>query len=49
MNRRRRVKLSKRISYLLRHHPEAGGLEPDAAGFVPLDELVGAVGRGEIG
>ncbi|MGC9319148.1 MAG: RNA 2'-phosphotransferase [Armatimonadota bacterium] len=47
MDQRRRVRLSKRMSYFLRHHPEDGGLTPDARGFVPLAGLVGAVGADE--
>lgn len=37
-----RVRLSKRMSYFLRHHPEEAGLEPDAHGFVPLGALARA-------
>ncbi len=39
----RRVKLSKRMSYLLRHHPEAEQLAPDERGFVPLGALADAL------
>lgn len=38
-----RVRLSKRISYLLRHHPEDGGLDPDPHGRVPLEALAEAL------
>jgi putative RNA 2'-phosphotransferase len=31
------------MSYLLRHHPEDGGLQPDAHGFVALDALAEAL------
>jgi putative RNA 2'-phosphotransferase len=34
------VKLSKLLSYLLRHKPEAVGLTLDERGFTPLDELI---------
>lgn len=44
MRREARVRLSKRMSYILRHHPEDGGMTPDARGFVPLDALEDAVG-----
>ncbi len=43
MDRNTRVRLSKRMSYLLRHHPEDGGLEPDALGFVSLEALADAL------
>lgn len=36
------VRLSRHMSYLLRHHPEAAGLEMDRRGWVPLDDLVEA-------
>jgi len=35
-----KTKLSKYMSYLLRHHPEKAGLSLDEEGFVGLDELV---------
>lgn len=41
-------KLSKRLSYVLRHNPSSIGIELDSAGWVDLDELVEklrAVGR----
>lgn len=44
MDERRRVRLSKRMSYFLRHHPEDAGLAPDERGFVPLADLACAVG-----
>jgi putative RNA 2'-phosphotransferase len=44
VDERRRVQLSKRMSYLLRHHPEDGGVGPDERGFVPIDALAEAVG-----
>ncbi len=34
------VKLSKTLSYLLRHHPGEGNLEMDPQGFVNLDSLL---------
>ena len=38
-----KTKLSKYISYLLRHHPEKAGLSLDEEGFIGLDELVKAI------
>lgn len=47
-NRQRRddppdVRLSRLLSYVLRHAPDAFGLRLDAAGFVPLDDLIAAL------
>jgi len=42
------VRLSKRMSSWLRHHPEAIGLEMDGAGWVRVDELLAkAAARGQ--
>ena len=38
-----KTKLSKYMSYLLRHHPEKAGLPFDKEGFVALDDLVKAI------
>ncbi|QDA31970.1 RNA 2'-phosphotransferase [Thermococcus indicus] len=38
-----RVKVSRLMAYILRHSPEEFGLKPDVEGFVPLDELIGAL------
>lgn len=38
----RTVKRSKFLSYVLRHHPEAIGLELDANGWASVDELLAA-------
>ena len=38
-----KTKLSKYMSYLLRHHPEKAGLSLDEEGFVGLDDLVKAI------
>ncbi|WP_258083757.1 RNA 2'-phosphotransferase [Thermococcus thermotolerans] len=38
-----RVKVSRLMAYILRHSPEEFGLRPDMEGFVPLDELIGAL------
>ena len=38
-----KIKLSKYMSYLLRHHPEKVGLSLDKEGFVALDDLVKAI------
>ena len=37
------VALSRRLSYVLRHHPESVGIRLDAAGWVDLDELLAAL------
>jgi len=36
--------VSKRLSYVLRHRPESVGLTIDEAGWVPVDELLEALG-----
>ncbi|ACU74375.1 Phosphate acetyltransferase [Catenulispora acidiphila DSM 44928] len=42
------IRLSKRMSSWLRHHPEAIGLEMDGAGWVRVDELLAkAAARGQ--
>ncbi|MFB0526006.1 MAG: RNA 2'-phosphotransferase [bacterium] len=45
MEKRKRVELSKLISYILRHHPEKYGLSLDKYGFANLQELVGAISQ----
>ncbi|HEX6341700.1 RNA 2'-phosphotransferase [Umezawaea sp.] len=40
------IRLSKRLSKHLRHSPEAIGLRLDAAGWVDIDDLLAALGRG---
>jgi len=42
MNQSRIVKLSKYLSYHLRHHPEKLGLTLDVGGWVSVDELLAA-------
>jgi putative RNA 2'-phosphotransferase len=37
------VRVSKRLSYVLRHHPDSVGLTLDAAGWVDVDELLAAL------
>jgi len=37
------VRLSKRLSYVLRHRPDSVGLTLDAAGWVDVDDLLGAL------
>jgi putative RNA 2'-phosphotransferase len=37
------VRVSKRLSYVLRHHPESAGLTLDAAGWADVDALVAAL------
>lgn len=39
------VRLSKTMAFLLRHKPEAGGLNPDENGWVPIENLCSAAGR----
>lgn len=38
------VRLSKRLSFVLRHRPDSVGLTLDDAGWVGVDELLGALG-----
>jgi putative RNA 2'-phosphotransferase len=38
------VRASKRLSYVLRHHPESVGLTLDEAGWVDVTDLLGALG-----
>ena len=38
------ARLSRRMAYVLRHRPDAVGLELDEAGWADLDALVGALG-----
>lgn len=38
------VRLSKRMSLVLRHRPETAGLTLDANGWVPVADLIGALG-----
>ncbi len=39
------VKLSKRLSYILRHNPESVGIQLDEAGWVDVDVLLEALAR----
>ena len=41
------IKLSKQMSYVLRHHPEALGLQMDPEGFVDVEELAEAINSTE--
>jgi len=41
---RGQVKVSRRISMVLRHRPESAGLTLDANGWVPVADLLGALG-----
>ncbi|NJE07852.1 RNA 2'-phosphotransferase [Thermococcus sp. M39] len=43
LDSRRRVKLSKLMSYILRHSPWEFNLEPDEMGFVELNEFIRAL------
>ncbi len=40
---KRKVRISKLISLLLRHKPELGNLHPDEKGFIPVKDLIQAV------
>lgn len=40
MNDRRKVKVSKFLSFVLRHQPDAAGIALDANGWVPVDQLI---------
>ena len=37
------VRLSRRVAYLLRHRPDAAGLELDAGGWVAVEDLLAAL------
>jgi putative RNA 2'-phosphotransferase len=37
------VRISKRLSYVLRHHPESAGLRLDEAGWVPVADVLRAL------
>ncbi len=43
------IKTGRYISYLLRHHPEDGGLTLDGHGWAEVNELISAVGRSYTG
>jgi len=43
MNTSQAVKGSKRLSYVLRHKPDAVGIALDASGWVPVDRLLAAL------
>ena len=38
------VRVSKRLSYVLRHHPDSVGLTLDDAGWAPVEDLLRALG-----
>lgn len=44
MDDRRLVRMSKLLSKVLRHDPSIAGLEPDPAGWVPVDDLLDGLG-----
>lgn len=44
MDRRSRIRLSKRLSYHLRHDPAAAGVELDPAGWAPVQDLLEGLG-----
>jgi putative RNA 2'-phosphotransferase len=45
MDRKRRIKLSKFLSLILRHKPEAVGLVLDDGGWAEVDQLIATCGR----
>jgi len=45
MSSKRYVKLSKTMSYFLRHHPEEANLVLDSEGMVPINDLIGAINK----
>ena len=45
MSRKLDIKLSKTMSYLLRHHPDEAGLVLDEEGMVPIEALVKAINK----
>ena len=45
MDKEKRVRLSKLMSYVLRHNPWKFGLKPDEYGFVSIEDLLKAISR----
>ena len=45
MNKNDIIRISKYISLILRHHPEAAGITLDAHGWADVDELISGVSR----
>ena len=45
MDKERRIRLSKLMSYVLRHNPWKFGLKPDEYGFVSIKDLIRAISR----
>src|ERR1043165_520473 len=43
VNQKETVKISKFLNLILRHEPERVGIKLDSAGWVPVDELLGAL------
>lgn len=43
MNDQRNVKISKRLSYVLRHRPDSIGIELDPQGWIPVDGLLASL------
>lgn len=43
MNEKKNKRISKRMSYLLRHAPETAGLELDEAGWIDVKKLIAAL------
>ena len=45
MSRKRHIKLSKTMSYFLRHRPDEANLVLDSEGMVPISDLIGALNK----
>jgi putative RNA 2'-phosphotransferase len=45
MNAEQRKRISKSLSYVLRHRPDSVGIELQEGGWVDVDVLLGALGR----
>jgi len=46
MNKERQKRISKFLSYILRHHPDSIGIELDSGGWAEVSELLRASARG---
>ncbi len=48
MDKRRQIKISKFLSYVLRHHPESIGIKLDSGGWTDVEKLIRQVNRKSI-
>ncbi len=48
MNDRRKTRISKRLSLVLRHKPQSIGVQLDSAGWIDVSELLSALGAGGV-